>query len=80
MLFRSVGGTAQRNSIGYLLARPANLISGNTGAGVLLRAGTIRNLVISNYIGLGRLGRRLPNSGPPVVNNGTRNIIRGNRT
>jgi len=36
--------------------------------------------VINNYIGLGRLGRRLPNTGRPVVNNGTRNIIRGNRS
>jgi parallel beta-helix repeat protein len=73
-------GHVYANVIGAINLRPANLISGNTGAGVLLRAGTTRNLVISNYIGLGRLGRRLPNTGRPVVDNGTRNIIRGNRT
>jgi hypothetical protein len=36
--------------------------------------------VINNYIGLGRRGHRLPNTGRPVVNNGSGNIIRGNRT
>ena len=73
-------GHVYANVIGAINRRPANLISGNTGAGVLLRDGTTRNLVINNYIGLGRLGRRLPNTGRPVVDNGTRNIIRGNRT
>ncbi|HMH94882.1 MAG TPA: hypothetical protein VK586_27830, partial [Streptosporangiaceae bacterium] len=73
-------GHVYANVIGAINQRPANLISGNTGAGVLLRDGTTRNLVINNYIGLGRLGRRLPNTGRPVVDNGTRNIIRGNRT
>jgi parallel beta-helix repeat protein len=73
-------GHVYANVIGAINRRPANLISGNTGAGVLLRAGTTRNLVINNYIGLGRLGRRLPNTGRPVVDNGTRNIIRANRT
>jgi parallel beta-helix repeat protein len=75
-----LAGNAYANVIGALRMRPANLISGNVGIGVLLRAGTTRNLVINNYIGLDRLGRRLPNTGRPVVNNGTRNIIRGNRT
>jgi hypothetical protein len=74
-----VGGTAQRNSIGYLLARPANLISGNTGIGVTLTAGTHGNQVLNNYIGLNRLGRRLPNTGGPLLNRGTRNTILGNR-
>jgi parallel beta-helix repeat protein len=73
-------GNAYANVLGALRMRPANLISGNVGIGVLLRAGTTRNLVFNNYIGLDRLGRRLPNTGRPVVNNGTRNIIRGNRT
>jgi parallel beta-helix repeat protein len=75
-----LSGNAYANVIGALRMRPANLISGNVGIGVLLRAGTTRNLVFNNYIGLDRLGRRLPNTGRPVVNNGTRNIIRGNRT
>jgi parallel beta-helix repeat protein len=74
-----VGGQAYRNIIGRLFVRPANLISGNTGHGVTLRAGTRRNQVINNYIGLNRFGRRLPNAGAPVVNLGTRNVIRGNR-
>jgi len=73
-------GHAHANVIGAINLRPANLISGNNGIGVLLRAGTTRNLVINNYIGLGRRGHRLPNTGRPVVNNGSGNIIRGNRT
>jgi parallel beta-helix repeat protein len=73
-------GHASGNVIGSLSMRPANLISGNTGIGVLLRSGTSRNLVINNYIGLGRRGHRLPNTGRPVVNYGLFNIIRGNRT
>jgi hypothetical protein len=73
-------GHAHANVIGAINLRPANLISGNNGIGVLLRAGTTGNLVINNYIGLGRRGHRLPNTGRPVVNNGSGNIIRGNRT
>jgi hypothetical protein len=73
-------GHAHANVIGTIATRPANLISGNTGIGITLRAGTTRNLVIGNYIGLGRRGHRLPNTGRPVVNNGSRNIIRGNQT
>jgi hypothetical protein len=38
------------------------------------------NWVISNYIGLGRFGYPLPNTGPPVLNLGRHNHIRGNRT
>ena len=45
-----------------------------------LRARTTRNLVDNNNIGLGRRGHRLPNTGRPVVNHGSRNIIRRNRT
>jgi parallel beta-helix repeat protein len=74
-----VGGTAQRNSIGSLLTRPANLISGNTGIGVTLRAGTRGNRVLNNYIGLNRFGRRLPNTVAPLVNRGRGNTILGNR-
>ena len=73
-------GHARANVIGITRMRPANLISGNAGIGVLLRAGTTRNLIINNYIGLNRRGRRLPNTGRPVVNHGSGNIIRGNRT
>jgi hypothetical protein len=73
-------GHAHANVIGAFGRGPANLISGNTGTGVTLRARTARNLVIGNYIGLGRRGHRLPNTGRPVVNNGSRNVVRGNRT
>ncbi len=73
-------GHARANVIGIRSMRPANLVSGNTGIGVLLRAGTTRNLIINNYIGLNRRARRLPNTGRPVVNHGSGNIILGNRT
>jgi len=75
-----LAGHAHGNVIGAFGRKPANLISGNTGIGVTLRAGTTRNLVIGNYIGLGRRGHRLPNTGRPVVNHGSRNVIRRNRT
>jgi hypothetical protein len=73
-------GSAYANVIGALRMRPANLISGNTGIGVLLRAGTTRNLVLNNYVGLDRLGRPLPNTGGTIVDHGRGNIIRANRT
>jgi hypothetical protein len=75
-----LGGNASANAIGAVNLTPANLISGNDGIGVLLRAGTTRNLVVNNYIGLDRRGRRLPNTGRPIVNDGSQNTIRGNRT
>jgi parallel beta-helix repeat protein len=74
-----IGGRAFRNSVGN--ARSSrNLISGNTGNGVTLQAGTRRDRVISNYLGLDRIGRSLPNSGRPLVNRGRQNTIRGNRS
>ncbi len=74
-----VGGTAQRNSIGDTRSRPSNLISGNSGNGVKLGAGTRRNQVIGNYIGLDRIGRYLRNTGRAIVNMGSENKVRGNR-
>jgi parallel beta-helix repeat protein len=74
-----IGGTAYRNSIGNGKSLPSNLISGNTGNGVTLDAGTHDDRVISNYIGLDRIGRLLPNAGRAVVNRGSNNTIRGNR-
>ena len=73
-----IGGNANGNLIGLTTLLPADLISGNTGIGVTLTIGTLRNSVINNYIGLNRLDRYLPNSGPAVVNIGRRNTIRGN--
>jgi hypothetical protein len=73
-------GQATRNLIGDLSKPPANLISGNTGIGVTLTSGTSRNQVIANFIGLNRFGRRLPNTGAPIVNLGAGNIIRANVT
>jgi hypothetical protein len=74
-----IGGQAYRNTIGRVLTRAANLISGNAGNGVSLLAGTHDNNVISNFIGLDRFGRPLPNTGRAVVNSGRRNTVRGNR-
>ena len=75
-----LSGQATRNLIGALTKPPANLISGNTGIGVTLTSGTSRNQVIANFIGLNRFGRRLPNTGAPIVNLGAGNIIRANIT
>jgi parallel beta-helix repeat protein len=75
-----IGGRACLNSVGDVRTRPSNLISGNTGNGVTLRTRTCRNQVVNNYIGLDRFGRRLPNTGRPIVNRGHRNVIFGNRT
>jgi Right handed beta helix region len=76
-----LAGSAAGNFIGLARSRvPANLISGNNGIGVTLRAGTRRNQVLRNYIGLNRFGRRLRNTGPAVVNAGRGNVVRGNRT
>ena len=74
-----IAGHAYRNLIGQVTGTPANLISGNTGIGVTLRSGTSGNFVVNNYIGLDRFGRYLRNSGPPIVNTGHHNTIRGNR-
>ncbi len=75
-----IGGTAYRNVIGIAFARRANIISGNHGDGVTLRAGTRGNRVLSNFIGINRTRRRLPNGGVPVLDLGQRNLIAGNRT
>ena len=75
-----VADSATHNTIGSPSANPANLISGNSGPGVRLTSQTRLNLVIHNYIGLGRTGGHLPNSGPPIVNSGILNIILGNTT
>jgi hypothetical protein len=74
-----IGGTAHGNSIGTFMSRPSDLLSGNTGHGILLLPGTHDNRVINNYIGLDRIGRLLRNTGVAVVNLGTRNTFRGNR-
>jgi hypothetical protein len=75
-----LAGTAYDNAIGSPRLHPANLISGNTGIGGTLRAGTRMNWVISNHIGRGRFGCPLPNTGQPVLNLGRHNHILGNRT
>jgi hypothetical protein len=74
-----LAGRAFGNTIGGT-RQPSNLISANIGTGVALTAGTSRNRVVGNYIGLDRLGRCLPNTGRPVVNKGRHNTIRDNRT
>jgi hypothetical protein len=74
-----IGRTAYRNVIGIPGARRANIISGNDGNGVTLRAGTRHNAVIGNFIGINRTRRPLPNAGLPVLDLGHRNLIAGNR-
>jgi parallel beta-helix repeat protein len=74
-----IGGDAYANSVGAFTRTPADLISGNTGNGVTLTSGTREDQVVNNYIGLDRLGRSLPNTGSPVVNQGIDNTILGNR-
>jgi parallel beta-helix repeat protein len=74
-----LAGTADDNAIGAPRLHPANLISGNTGVGVMLLAHTRANWVISNYIGLGRFGHPLPNTGAPVRDLGRDNHILRNR-
>jgi len=74
-----VAGTAFRNSVGAAHPRHPNIISGNDGIGVTLRAGTRHNRVIGNFIGINRLRRPLPNAGRPVLDLGHRNVIAGNR-
>ncbi|HEY9242862.1 MAG TPA: right-handed parallel beta-helix repeat-containing protein [Streptosporangiaceae bacterium] len=75
-----LAGTAFDNAIGAPRLHPANLISGNTGIGVTLLSHTRDNWVINNWIGLGRFGHSLPNTGRPVLNLGRHNHILGNRT
>ncbi len=56
-----------------------NVISGNDGDGVELAPGTNHNAVINNWIGLDVRGEgSLPNSGLPVDNAGTNNLVYGN--
>ncbi len=75
-----VSGQAYGNTIGDASTAPVNLISGNSGNGVTLSTGTSFNLVLDNYIGLGRLRLSLPNSGEPVVDSGHENLVIGNIT
>jgi hypothetical protein len=75
-----IAGHAYGNTIGGTVPIPANLISGNTGIGVLLLAGTSQNRVTGNYVGLDRAGRCLPNTGSAIVNAGRGNLILANRT
>jgi hypothetical protein len=75
-----IGGSAYRNVIGVagLHPRGRNIISGNHGIGVTLRAGTRLNAVIGNLIGINRTRQPLPNSGRPVLDFGHRNLIAAN--
>jgi parallel beta-helix repeat protein len=87
-----VGGSATRNVIGGPSTssaafdrgdEPRNLISGNSGIGVTLAAGTSFIEVINNWIGLDRQKRKLlPNTGLPIVVSprSTHDTISGNIT
>lgn len=71
-----ISGSAHGNLIGVR----RNVISGNTGNGVTLTGGTFGNRVVRNLIGLNSRRQPLPNSGRPVVNRGSGNLVRGNLT
>src|SRR3984957_17561381 len=73
-----IAGHPYGTLIGLTTLLPADLISGNTGIGVTLTSGTLRNFVINNYIGLNRLDRYLRNSGRAVANAGHHNTTGGN--
>jgi parallel beta-helix repeat protein len=82
-----VGGTAINTMIGgtstQAQAPTLNLISGNTGNGVTLAAGTSFTQVLNNWIGLDSAERSLlPNSGLPIVADpaSSSNTITGNVT
>ena len=74
-----LGGTVSHVLIGFTHTTRSNIISGNTGNGVTLLAGTHDNAVLNNYIGVDRFGAPLHNTGRPVLNLGRRNLIQGNR-
>jgi hypothetical protein len=64
-----IGGTAQGEG---------NLISGNTGSGISLDAGTLNARVRGNRIGLGANGLALANTGSGVTAAGGGHVIGGN--
>lgn len=74
------GGQNRAGKVGTRgeIRTPSNLISGNNGFGVGLGRGTHGNLVVNNYVGLDRVGRRLPNVGPAIINAGVGNTLLGN--
>ena len=74
-----IAGTAWGNTVGPARQRHPNIISGNHGNGVTLLAGSRRNGVIGNLIGVNRKRECLPNTGREVVDRGRGNIVRGNR-
>jgi hypothetical protein len=74
-----LGGTVSHVLIGFTHTSRSNIISGNTGNGVTLLAGTHDNAVLNNYIGADRFGAPLPNTGHQLVNMGHRNLIQGNK-
>jgi hypothetical protein len=82
-----VGGHATNNTIGGTTTNQqmplTNLISGNSGPGVTLAAGTSASTVVGNIIGMDRTGLiPLPNSGVPILTDpaSTNNTISGNTT
>lgn len=84
-----IAGQANHNTIGSSVSQtrtgtvgtrgeiraPSNLISGNSGFGVGLGRATRNNLIVNNYVGLDRIGRRLPNAGPAIINAGVGNTF-----
>lgn len=71
---------AQNNYIGARGSQKINVIAGNHGYGVILKAHTFKNSVIGNNIGKTRFGLPLPNTGGTVSKAGKKNVVRDNNT
>src|SRR6185295_13367877 len=81
-----IGDTATKNTIGDApgtATRPIFvLVSGNTGNGITMEAGTTFTQVLNNIIGYAKDGKSpLPNSGEPiaVLGSGATDTISGNQ-
>ena len=73
-------GSARNNIIGgkQSISRRANVIAGNEGNGVTLSVGTSGNKVFNNYIGVSRLGKKMPMRASPSSTDGRGNVVKSN--
>ena len=80
--FELSGQTATTNTIGTYVADEAlaNVIGGNTYAGIVARSGATGNAIVGNYIGTDSRGAVLSNLGDGVVFEGVNGNIIGARS
>ena len=80
--FELSGQTATTNTIGTYVADEAlaNVIGGNTYAGIVARSGATANAIVGNYIGTDSRGAVLSNLGDGVVFEGVNGNIIGARS